>query len=246
MRLKMGKILKRIYLAVILLSLVPIFSNAEQLRPKERDYNLFIFSPFAGGYLFQPGQRYGFNTPNYDLSDSYSVGLRAGYGISRNFDIEGTFNYIPTSHNIGDLNLFLYHADLVYNILNSGRYTPYIDLGFGGARFSPQGGRDGNFFLISYAAGLKVFLIENLAIRADLRGYTKFDKTFTNFNFTLGISYFFGIRKQDLDPDRDGIVNRFDLCPNQAEDFEGYLDEDGCPETGNKQDPLKGMCEPKK
>jgi len=34
--------------------------------------------------------------------------------------------------------------------------------------------------------------------------------------------------KEDLD--RDGIPDKFDRCPGQREDFDGFQDHDGCPE----------------
>jgi len=33
------------------------------------------------------------------------------------------------------------------------------------------------------------------------------------------------------DPDGDGIINKFDDCPNQRETFNNYKDSDGCPDT---------------
>lgn len=38
------------------------------------------------------------------------------------------------------------------------------------------------------------------------------------------------------DHDDDGIRTRDDACPNQTEDFDGYKDEDGCPESDNDND----------
>ncbi|MCA9515687.1 MAG: cell envelope biogenesis protein OmpA, partial [Myxococcales bacterium] len=38
------------------------------------------------------------------------------------------------------------------------------------------------------------------------------------------------------DDDHDGIVNGQDACPGQAEDFDGFLDEDGCPDADNDGD----------
>ncbi|HKP96291.1 MAG TPA: OmpA family protein [Fibrobacteria bacterium] len=42
------------------------------------------------------------------------------------------------------------------------------------------------------------------------------------------------ILKQDNDG--DGIKNKEDKCPDEAEDKDGYQDEDGCPETDNDRD----------
>jgi outer membrane protein OmpA-like peptidoglycan-associated protein len=40
------------------------------------------------------------------------------------------------------------------------------------------------------------------------------------------------------DPDGDGILGDADKCPNEPEDFDGFEDTDGCPETDNDQDGL--------
>lgn len=40
----------------------------------------------------------------------------------------------------------------------------------------------------------------------------------------------------DLDDDGDGIVNRLDACPLEAEDVDGFEDSDGCPEPDNDKD----------
>jgi outer membrane protein OmpA-like peptidoglycan-associated protein len=40
----------------------------------------------------------------------------------------------------------------------------------------------------------------------------------------------------DEDKDGDGIVDRLDKCPTQAEDKDGFEDEDGCPDPDNDKD----------
>ncbi|MEE2829650.1 MAG: thrombospondin type 3 repeat-containing protein [Myxococcota bacterium] len=42
--------------------------------------------------------------------------------------------------------------------------------------------------------------------------------------------------KADLDGDK--IPDAYDKCPGQREDFDGYEDEDGCPESDNDKDGL--------
>ena len=37
------------------------------------------------------------------------------------------------------------------------------------------------------------------------------------------------------DRDRDGVPDRYDLCPNRKEDRDGYKDGDGCPELKGPQ-----------
>jgi len=38
------------------------------------------------------------------------------------------------------------------------------------------------------------------------------------------------------DTDHDGIINGKDRCPDQAEDYDGFEDDDGCPEADNDHD----------
>jgi OOP family OmpA-OmpF porin len=42
--------------------------------------------------------------------------------------------------------------------------------------------------------------------------------------------------KVDLDPDHDGILGDKDKCPNEPEDFDGFQDDDGCPDPDNDGD----------
>lgn len=44
------------------------------------------------------------------------------------------------------------------------------------------------------------------------------------------------------DPDGDGILGDADQCPDQAEDFDGWEDADGCPEPDNDHD---GIADPR-
>ncbi len=43
-----------------------------------------------------------------------------------------------------------------------------------------------------------------------------------------------------FDADGDGIPNKYDLCPNDPEDKDGFEDQDGCPDPDNDHD---GICD---
>ncbi len=47
------------------------------------------------------------------------------------------------------------------------------------------------------------------------------------YRVVLGLGY---EPAMDRDRDMDGLVDREDSCPDEAEDLDGYLDDDGCPE----------------
>src|SRR5690606_20090528 len=50
-----------------------------------------------------------------------------------------------------------------------------------------------------------------------------------DFRGFLGIAY----THEVLDSDGDGIVDEADRCPTKPEDFDGYEDDDGCPDLDN-------------
>ena len=45
-------------------------------------------------------------------------------------------------------------------------------------------------------------------------------------------------RASDLDADQDGIGDAMDGCPGEMEDFDGFQDNDGCPELDNDKDTI--------
>ncbi|MBJ80654.1 MAG: hypothetical protein CMH60_04980, partial [Myxococcales bacterium] len=54
-----------------------------------------------------------------------------------------------------------------------------------------------------------------------------------DYRITIGIDHNL---PKDPDRDGDGYFNEDDDCPGQAEDFDGFEDEDGCPERDNDED----------
>lgn len=55
-----------------------------------------------------------------------------------------------------------------------------------------------------------------------------------DWRFTLGVTW-----RAELslgDDDHDGVRNDRDLCPDRAEDLDGFNDEDGCPDQDNDED----------
>jgi hypothetical protein len=58
----------------------------------------------------------------------------------------------------------------------------------------------------------------------------------SNIQYSLGVILKPSWEYQSRDEDSDGILNKVDKCPNEKEDFDGYLDHDGCPEPDNDQD----------
>jgi len=108
----------------------------------------------------------------------------------------------------------------------------------------------GTDFTVSLELGLDVFLSERLAFnlggRYHLMPGNEKDSSGMSFYWgpdhvdantamaegMVGLTWWFG----GTDKDHDGIINKYDNCPEQAEDMDGYNDLDGCPEIDNDRD----------
>ncbi len=60
---------------------------------------------------------------------------------------------------------------------------------------------------------------------------------------SAGLSFAFGGNEVAGDRDGDGILDSGDRCPDQAEDVDGYQDEDGCPDTDNDSDRILDVAD---
>lgn len=101
-------------------------------------------------------------------------------------------------------------------------------------------------FAFEIGAGAKIPLTYRLALRLDARYMpmsgrpadpahgTAAAGIVSNFTANLGLSWTFGGEPEDTD--RDRIADDMDRCPNEAEDKDGYQDEDGCPDPDNDKD----------
>ncbi len=99
-------------------------------------------------------------------------------------------------------------------------------------------------FVMNGGVGLNLHLAGPLHIRTDLRWYGTFGPdsttaapdTYQNMEWTIGLDF----RKEEPpDKDGDGIKNKDDACPEEAEDFDEFEDDDGCPEDDNDGDGIK-------
>jgi outer membrane protein OmpA-like peptidoglycan-associated protein len=132
---------------------------------------------------------------------------------------------------------------------------PYISGGLSNIWFSPKtenGSRalfnslnkyKRNALVYDLDLGIKYQIINNLSVK--LEGGFHFPNTDNlddiatgkdkDFYATgiIGISYSFFGKK---DTDGDGILDDVDKCPDQPEDFDGFQDDDGCPDFDNDSD----------
>jgi OmpA-OmpF porin, OOP family len=171
-------------------------------------------TPFGGVYVFEGNQ---------DLKTSAVYGLRVGYNFTNHLGVEGFFSYTQTE--IQDesqwkpwQDICNYGIEGLYHFMPEGRFVPFIAIGLGGINYSegktytynpyygpkPYGDRfKSDQFAVDYGAGLKFFLTDNIALRADVRhvlplngNYNNPDYVHNDFIATLGINFAFGGEKK--------------------------------------------------
>ncbi len=185
-------------------------------------------TPFVGGYIFDDDQ---------NLEDAFTFGLGAGYHFDENWAAEAVLNYIDTERDSGsgDASAYLYRLDALYHFMPKEKLVPFVAVGVGGLTIDPDHGSKNSDFLMNYGAGLKYFLNEDLALRADVRHLFIFDDTQNNLLFTVGATFLFGGAKKaearpaevPTDSDGDGVYDSMDNCPGTPRGLP--VDRFGCP-----------------
>lgn len=91
--------------------------------------------------------------------------------------------------------------------------------------------------------GAKILISEKVSLSFStgihLAGTDYIDDIATGGNNDLYITSLVGVSVSPFGPgdsDEDGVLNEFDACPDEKEDFDGFEDEDGCPDYDNDSD----------
>ncbi len=158
--------------------------------------------------------------------------------------------------------MYIAGVGIIYSISIKDRFFPYISGGLSNIWFSPKkenGERamfnaldkyKRNALVYDFDIGIKYQIINNLSVK--LEGGFHFPNTDNlddiatgkdkDFYATgiIGISYSFFGKK---DSDGDGILDDVDKCPDQPEDFDGFQDDDGCPDLDNDGDGIPDIMD---
>ena len=165
------------------------------------------------------------NIPSPFITDVYSIGLALSYSYS--------FEY---------------------------KFFPYVQLGISTILYSPKD-ENGNILINNsrglfksstpaYDAELGVKYLLTDIISLNISGGIHLPSTDYLDDITAGSgldSYYtvmFGLSISPFlpsDEDKDGILDEFDACPQDPEDFDGFQDEDGCPDYDNDQDGIPDL-----
>ena len=203
-------------LTVVLLVMFAVGAAQAEVRAGS-----FSITPFIGGYFFEG---------NENLKDTYTVGLRAGYNFTENVGLEAFFNYIPTEleEYPGEPkeNLFGYGVEGLIHFFPEGSVVPFIAVGVGGMHYGSDFQKKDKL-TVDYGAGVKFFITDNVALRADVRHVMPLNDKYNDLLVSVGVNFAFGGKKKVYDSDQDGVFDDVDKCPDTPLGVK--VDKDGCP-----------------
>jgi outer membrane beta-barrel protein len=184
----MKRILKGILPGLLLITLAtPGFA--------ENRSGAVTLSPFVGGYLLDHNQREE-NRPIF--------GLRTGYNFTRNLGAEAMFGYslTETKQEFGsrETDLYRYGIDILYHFMPDSNFVPFIAVGGGGTNFvTPNTPSEKSHYagLVNYGVGFKYFVVDNVALRGDVRHAVLIQDTGkNNLEYSAGLTFQFGGAKK--------------------------------------------------
>jgi outer membrane protein OmpA-like peptidoglycan-associated protein len=213
-------------------------------------FSKFKINPYSNSLLFSLGGGITHNNTDYSNSE---LGLFGSGKVEYYFNSSSEFfwgfqlssNY---SELIGNSDLIEFNQDVISvgpsikaGYLFNKSFSPYVGLGIQNLWFE-----DLNSINMSAEFGLRYLISKYFAIYGELNlnfpSSDELDKLDVKgskndffMNISLGISYAVDLTVTN-DIDGDGIYNENDNCPEQAEDFDGFEDNDGCPEFDNDND----------
>jgi OmpA-OmpF porin, OOP family len=197
---------------------------------------------------------------------SFALGGRLGLAVGARFGVEAEAVVIPTKSDLsGDTATVVgFRGQARVNLL-TGKFRPFLVAGYGGMMISTSAKEleSDTDPAIHWGAGFALALTDTIDLRLDFRHLIVPDRTETgatsDFEGGAGVAFRFGgggkakrasegkkrvevvenqppLKPTATDSDGDGIDDDQDQCPNQAEDSDGFQDEDGCTDLDNDGD----------
>jgi OOP family OmpA-OmpF porin len=169
-----------------------------QVRP-----STFSVTPYIGGYLFDNDQKL-HNAPVY--------GISLGYDFTKYFGAQISGEYLTTDYDLTvsgsrSTNVGNYRLDGIFNLMPDSRLVPFVFVGFGGQSLDyPKDVSNRTASAVDYGVGLKYFVTDRLALRVDARQVYIFDDSRKDFEYTAGLSFYFGGSKPAAVSHREAIA----------------------------------------
>jgi len=156
--------------------------------------------------------------------------------------------------------MILLGAALSYSYSIGEKYFPFIQLGLSNIWFSPKDpsgirleGNAGKLYdktalVFDTELGVKHHISDIISLNVSggihLSSTDYLDDIASGDNNDLYYTVLIGISVAPFGPrdsDGDGIIDEFDACPDEAEDFDGFEDNDGCPDYDNDFDGIPDL-----
>jgi OmpA-OmpF porin, OOP family len=193
-------------------------------------------------------------------------GGRLGLHFNRWFGLEAEVDGTPTKTRDGQTSMWVfgYRGSLIVNLTDSYEFQPFILAGYGGLTSLVSDTTvvpSSTWGFMHAGLGFKVGFTPWTGLRVDGRimapwtalspvipqgnriGYGGPDfevlgSLFVNFGEIEKVHIYSTVIREPKSGDRDGdgIPDKVDKCPDQPEDFDGFQDEDGCPDLDNDGD----------
>ncbi|MBK5276291.1 MAG: OmpA family protein [Desulfuromonadales bacterium] len=190
------RILSRVIRGIIIANILSLFLSSSVFAATEnKKQNIptssISLTPVIGGYLFAGSESLN-PTILYGLKLSYDM---IGVGISDTLGVEGTFDYFSTTTKSGSKKVdgALFRVDAIYSVTPRNKLVPFLAVGIGDILVNKDSTLD-NSPLLNYGIGLKYYLQDYLAVRADVRHLFVYNSVSTrnNFELSMGLTYVFG------------------------------------------------------
>jgi len=175
--------MKKMVMSVIFAVLIATVAVAQaEIKPGS-----FSVTPFVGGYFFE-GNEAGYK-------GNLIFGVRGGYNFTSNLGLEGYLDYISTQDkdvHDDDVKIYGYGIEGLYHFMPQKRIVPFVALGVGGFHYGRASNEDYSRLTLDYGAGLKYFIKENIALRADVRHVLPINDRYNDLLATVGVTFAFG------------------------------------------------------
>jgi len=152
---------------------------------------LFI-TPMIGGHIFEGNQDpFGYDE---ELEHGLTIGLGLGYQLTETMGVELVANMTDTIGDPYDVDIDVYpvRLEVLFNLGEYSSFVPYAAAGLGTVTFSAAGADNETNFMVDYGVGVKYYMTDSIALRADMRHLVSFSDTQNNFLYTFGVVFGFG------------------------------------------------------